>query len=81
MQFQADVLGVAVERPGNIETTALGAAGLAGIAAGVWSDADDFLKAQQFKRFEPGLRPKDVKQLRAGWNRAVQTTLQWARHP
>ena len=43
MQFQADVLGVPVERPDMVETTALGAAGLAGIALGVWRGSADFL--------------------------------------
>ena len=54
MQFQADVLGVPVERPDMVETTALGAAGLAGIAAGVWKDADAFLATRRFDRFAPG---------------------------
>ena len=78
MQFQADVLGVPVERPSNIETTALGAAGLAGIAAGVWPSAEDFLAAQRFTVFEPNKRAKR-KELRAGWTRAVKTALHWAR--
>src|SRR3569623_100027 len=51
MQFQADVLGVPVERPGMAETTALGAAGLAGIAAGVWPDSTSFLGTRRFQSF------------------------------
>ena len=78
MQFQADILGAPVERPANIETTALGAAGLAGIAAGVWPDADRFLAAQRHTVFEPG-RGVDRKTLRRGWTRAVKTALHWAR--
>ena len=79
MQFQADVLGVTVERPANVETTAFGAAGLAGIAAGVWSNADEFLGAQTFTAFAPVSSRNDVAQLRAGWGRAVRTALHWAR--
>ena len=78
MQFQADILGAPVERPANVETTALGAAGLAGIAAGVWPSADGFLAAQQVTTFEP--RPgADTGALRAGWERAIRATLAWAR--
>jgi len=78
MQFQADVLRVPVERPDNIETTALGAAGLAGISAGVWDSAQRFREAQRFRVFHP--RPAaDVDLLRAGWTRAVRTALHWAR--
>jgi glycerol kinase len=78
MQFQADVLGVSVERPANVETTAMGAAGLAGIAAGVWRDADAFMAAQDSTVFQPKKR-SDIAALRAGWTRAVQATLQVAR--
>ena len=53
MQFQADILGVPVERPDMVETTALGAAGLAGLAAGVWKDAEEFLATRHFTSFAP----------------------------
>ena len=53
MQFQADVLGVPVERPDMVETTALGAAGLAGLALGVWRTSAEFLGRRRFQRFEP----------------------------
>jgi glycerol kinase len=79
MQFQADVLGVPVERPDIVETTALGAAGLAGIAGGVWSSADAFMSRRSFDRFEPG---KGAAAARAGareWDRAVRATLSWTR--
>ena len=79
MQFQADVLGVPVERPDMIETTALGAAGLAGIAAGVWSDASAFLAAREYQRFEPGEGATAAKEALDGWHRAVRTALHWAR--
>jgi glycerol kinase len=79
MQFQADVLGIPVERPDLVETTALGAAGLAGLAAGVWTSADEFLPHRRFTRFEP--RPDAVwRQARLkAWQRAVSAALQWAR--
>jgi glycerol kinase len=76
MQFQADVLGVAVERPSNVETTALGAAGLAGIASGVWSGADEFIGAQRFETFTPKAK-SSAKHEREGWRRAVATALHW----
>jgi glycerol kinase len=79
MQFQADILGVPVERPSNIETTALGAGGLAGLALGVWHSAEEFLAAQRFTRFEP-VMPGPERQIQLqGWQRAVQAALAWAR--
>jgi glycerol kinase len=79
MQFQADVIGVPVERPSNVETTALGAAGLAGIASGVWANADRFLAAQTFTQFPPSAASARVKASRSQWNRAVRAALYWAR--
>jgi glycerol kinase len=79
MQFQADVLGVPVERPDMIETTALGAAGLAGIALGVWRSSAEFLGGRRFKRFEPVTTPAERRALAAGWSRAVGAALSWAR--
>ena len=79
MQFQADVLGVPVERPDMIETTALGAAGLAGIASGVWPDAGAFIASRTHTRFTPG---EGVGAAQAGareWRRAVRAALAWAR--
>jgi len=78
MQFQADVLQVTVERPAMIETTALGAAGLAGIHAGVWRTPDEFLASRDFTRFAPRRTPADVAAEYAGWQRAVRATLAWA---
>jgi glycerol kinase len=78
MQFQADQLAVPVERPDIVETTALGAGGLAGLAAGVWSNPSEFLAGRTFARFEPrsdGAAAADL----AGWRRAVRATLSWAR--
>ena len=79
MQFQADILGVPIERPDMVETTALGAAGLAGLAAGVWCDVDAFLATRQFTTFEPGMSRGRAVELLAGWRRAVRATVAWAR--
>jgi glycerol kinase len=79
MQFQADVLGVPVERPDQIETTALGAAGLAGLAAGIWPNVDAFQATRQFRRFEPGEGRQAARAGAGGWTRAVRAALSWAR--
>jgi glycerol kinase len=79
LQFQSDVLGIPVERPDMIETTALGAAGLAGIAGGVWNDAAEFIGTRQFTRFTPAMSSEAADELKAGWERAVRATLSWAR--
>jgi glycerol kinase len=79
MQFQADVLDVPVRRPSLVETTALGAAGLAGLSAGVWSDADVFLQAQEgAARFEPSMQAPKRDALVSAWARAVGAVVQWA---
>jgi glycerol kinase len=78
MQFQSDILGVEVERPEMVESTAFGAAGLAGIAAGVWKDANEFLSVKRYTKFSPAMSRADADSLRAGWQRAVDTTLFWA---
>jgi glycerol kinase len=79
MQFQADILDVPVERPDNVETTALGAGGLAGIALGVWPSVESFLAGRTFQRFEPQMRPTEREDRWRGWRRAVNATLSWAR--
>ncbi len=76
MQFQADILGKPVVRPANVETTALGAAFLAGLAAGVWSgvaEVESFWKID--RRFEPRLPASRREELYGGWKRAVATLL------
>jgi glycerol kinase len=78
MQFQADVLGVPVERPDMVETTALGAAGLAGIAAGVWKSVDEFLATRRFTTFTPRMSRDELNQRMRGWERAVRTAIAWA---
>ncbi|MCC7001578.1 MAG: glycerol kinase GlpK [Gemmatimonadaceae bacterium] len=83
MQFQADVLGVPVERPDVIETTAMGAAGLAGIAAGVWADAPAFFASRTYQRFTPATAStgasNPARSGLGGWRRAVRATVSWAR--
>jgi glycerol kinase len=79
MQFQADILGIPVERPDLVETTALGAAGLAGLALGVWSSSAEFVKRRKFTRFEPRVGEAARETLLAGWHRAVAAALAWAR--
>ncbi|HET8623155.1 MAG TPA: glycerol kinase, partial [Gemmatimonadales bacterium] len=78
MQFQADILGLPVERPEMVETTALGAAGLAGIALGIWRSPDDFLAGRRFSRFEPAMPPEERSRRRAEWDRSVRAALAWA---
>jgi glycerol kinase len=79
MQFQADVLGVPVERPDLVETTALGAAGLAGLALGTWTSTDEFVQTRRFKRFEPSMDDAKRRMHKDGWSRAVSAALAWAR--
>jgi len=79
MQFQADVLGVPVVRPKVSETTALGAAYLAGLATGYWKDATDVgANWQVDRRFEPSLPRDRVAALVAGWEEAVSRSKNWA---
>jgi glycerol kinase len=79
MQFQSDILGIPVERPDNVETTALGAAGLAGLALGVWPSVERFLEGRRFRRFDPAMDRDERTRRWAGWRRAVGATLSWAR--
>ncbi|HEU4954277.1 MAG TPA: glycerol kinase [Gemmatimonadales bacterium] len=78
MQFQADVLGVPVERPDMVETTALGAAALAGLALGVWKQPGEFLAGRRFTRFVPTMDPAERGRRVREWERAVGATLAWA---
>ena len=79
MQFQADVLGVPVVRPHLTETTALGAAYLAGLATGFWGSANQ-LRAERKDdvRFEPKMDAAERTQLRARWQRAVERSKNWS---
>ncbi|MEO8345870.1 MAG: glycerol kinase GlpK [Betaproteobacteria bacterium] len=79
MQFQADILGVPVVRPKVLETTALGAAYLAGLAVGYWSsDVEIGSNWQIDRRFEPNMPRERVAVLRAGWEKAVARSKSWA---
>lgn len=78
LQFQADLLGVPVERPVVSETTALGAAYLAGLAAGVWGDTTDVERNWRLdRRFEPAMDAERIERLYRGWRRAVERSLGW----
>ena len=73
MQFQADVLGCEIVRPALVETTALGAALLAGIAAGVWKDTSDAARAwKEERRFEPQMSAAAVEEHKQRWKAAVE---------
>lgn len=79
MQFQSDLLGAEVLRPACIETTALGAAYLAGLAVGCWKDTADIRQNRQTGRvFLPEMRDATRAKLLKGWNRALTTALAWA---
>ena len=73
MQFQSDILHVPVERPAVNETTALGAAYLAGLAVGFWENIDEVQKHWQLDRkFEPKMDEEKREQLFKGWHKAVK---------
>jgi glycerol kinase len=73
MQFQADMLGVPVVRPKIFETTALGAAFLAGLATGFWKNREQLASQWQIDRtFEPSMPKSQVESLRQGWNKALE---------
>jgi len=78
MQFQADILGVPVERPAVIETTALGAAYLAGLAVKFWESQDEIAAQRRVERiFEPDMSVDRRESLYAGWGRAVERSRGW----
>ncbi len=78
MQFQADILHVPVVRPAMTETTALGAAFLAGLAAGFWKEVQAISELpREGRRFEPRLPRSNVEKLRQRWNEAVSRTKSW----
>jgi glycerol kinase len=77
MQFQADILGAPVERPALIETTAKGAAALAGLAVGFWKDRAEVVREGELRVFEPRMDAGRREELHAGWKRAVERSLAW----
>jgi glycerol kinase len=79
MQFQADILGVDTVRPKISETTALGAAYLAGLAVGYWKDVNELQSQWALdRRFTPQMAPNEVKNNLAGWQRAIRAAKAWA---
>lgn len=81
MQFQSDIVGKPVERPEVAETTALGAAYLAGLAVGFWNDQQDIAQNWQLDRlFEPQMDEEQRERLYRGWKRAVERSRDWATH-
>lgn len=78
MQFQADILGVPVQRPAVTETTALGAAYLAGLATGFWKSQDEIARQWALeKTFEPAMSETQRDSLYAGWKRSVERARDW----
>ena len=80
MQFQSDILHTVVERPKCIETTALGAAYLAGLAVGYWEDLDDIRRNWELGRtFEPKMDEEKRKANIDGWEEATRRSYGWAK--
>lgn len=80
MQFQSDILNIEVYRPECVETTALGAAYLAGLAVGFWKDLDDVKQNWKLaKTFRPQMEEEKREKLRKGWKKAVKRSLEWAK--
>ena len=80
MQFQSDMLDAPVNRPSCIETTAMGAAYLAGLAVGYWKSKEDVVKNQQLDRvFTPNIPEDERLKKRKGWNKAVKYAYGWAK--
>jgi len=81
MQFQSDLLRVPVIRPVVEETTALGAAYLAGLAVGFWKNKKDIqTNWQEAARFKAAMKPKEKERLMAGWSRALERSADWELH-
>jgi len=79
MQFTADIVNVDVERPDNTETTAAGAAYLAGLAVGFWKDQEEIVQKRTVDRmFKPHMDEARREDLYKGWKRAMKATLSWA---
>jgi glycerol kinase len=78
MQFQADLLGVPVVRPKVLETTALGAAYLAGLAVGFWKNADEVKSHWSIDRtFEPAQTRDSIAHRRRRWSQALERSREW----
>jgi glycerol kinase len=82
MQFQSDILGIPIQRARLAETTALGAAYLAGLSTGVWRDTDEIARHwQSSANYEPKMPEKERERLYANWKRALECSKGWARTP
>ena len=79
-QLQADLLGIPVRRPRQTETTALGAAFLAGLGAGIWSESDLAGLWKLDRDFEPSMSRDQADSMQSRWRRAVERSLQWENH-
>ena len=80
MQFQSDILGVPVNRPACVESTAIGAAYLAGLAVGYWKNKDEVIKNQKLDHvFTPQMQQVAREKKRKEWNKAVHYAFGWAR--
>jgi glycerol kinase len=81
MQFQADILNKRIKRPVIRETTALGAAYLAGLATGIWKDLSEIKKMRNTDRsFDPCMEELRRSELLRNWRKAVERSLNWAEH-
>jgi glycerol kinase len=79
MQFQSDILDRKLIKPTNHETTALGAAYLAGLTVGLWNDENSLLDARKIDRvYSPDMKPERRAELLAGWHKAVGRSCGWA---
>jgi len=79
MQFQADILRKAIDRPQSVETTAMGAAFLAGLSAGLWKNIDEMSRLRRSdSRFIPTMDSAQSEKLLRGWRRAVERSRDWA---
>ncbi|GAA3661667.1 glycerol kinase GlpK [Asaccharospora irregularis] len=80
MQFQSDILNVEIDRPKVVETTALGAAYLAGLSVGFYKSKDEITsKWAVDKKFKPGMDKEKIDKLYSGWSKAVSRALKWAK--
>jgi glycerol kinase len=79
MQFQADILGASVERPEVIESTAMGAAFLAGIQSGLWKKEDIITNRRVERTFVPAMDEETRRRLYKGWIKAVDRTKGWGK--
>ena len=80
MQTQSDLIDAPVQRPSCVETTAMGAAYLAGLAVGYWNSKEDVIKNWAIDRtFTPAIDPADRDERIKGWNKAVKCSYGWAK--